>query len=398
MRFTSFIAKRYFFSKSKWNVVNIISVAATSVLIIASCSFFVVLSVFSGLKGFGSSYSLAFDADITIFSKNEKFFNYSSLLDTILGTSGLKAYSLKVSEKVAVQNEGNTSFVKMIGVDDNYNSVYEIESLIETGKWLSEGSTINESVVSFDLADQLNLGLYNYGGGINVLIPNLKKNSFFSRPFNSSLYMVNGVFSSSDLEQKNTIYLPLDNARDLLGLDAGLVSSVGLKADEPSQIKNLVKSLKSTLTDNFFVKTREELDDTYYKMIKSEEIILNLVMGLILIVAIFNSIGALIILVVEKQKDIEILKKIGAANKDIQVLFLKHGLFMTLSGGVLGLILGAIIVYIQQALGVIKLSGTQVPYPVNFEALNLLTVFLWVTIVGSLAAAVSVLSVKKIRQ
>ena len=210
--------------------------------------------------------------------------------------------------------------------------------------------------------------------------------------------MVNGVFSSSDLEQKNTIYLPLDNARDLLGLDAGLVSSVGLKANEPSQIKNLVKSLKSTLTDNFFVKTREELDETYYKMIKSEEIILNLVMGLILIVAIFNSIGALIILVVEKQKDIEILKKIGAANKDIQVLFLKHGLFMTLSGGVLGLILGAIIVYIQQALGVIKLSGTQVPYPVNFEALNLLTVFLWVTIVGSLAAAISVLSVKKIRQ
>ena len=398
MRFTSFIAKRYFFSKSKWNVVNIISVAATSVLIIASCSFFVVLSVFSGLKGFGASYSLAFDADITIFSKNEKFFNYSSLLDTILGTYGLKVYSLKVSEKVAVQNEGNTSFVKMIGVDDNYNSVYEIESLIETGKWLSEGSAINESVVSFDLADQLNLGLYNYGGGINVLIPNLKKNSFFSRPFNSSLHMVSGVFRSSDLEQKNTIYLPLDNARNLLGLDAGLVSSVGLRADEPSQIKNLVKSLKSTLTDNFFVKTREELDETYYKMIKSEEIILNLVMGLILIVAIFNSIGALIILVVEKQKDIEILKKIGAANKDIQVLFFKHGLFMTLSGGVLGLILGAIIVYIQQALGVVKLSGTQVPYPVNFEALNLLTVFLWVTIVGSLAAAVSVFSVKKIRQ
>ena len=398
MRFTSFIAKRYFFSKSKWNVVNIISVAATSVLIIASCSFFVVLSVFSGLKGFGASYSLAFDADITVFSKNEKFFDSSSLLDTILGTSGLKVYSLKVSEKVAVQNEGNTSFVKMIGVDDNYNSVYEIESLIETGKWLSEGSAINESVVSFDLADQLNLGLYNYGGGINVLIPNLKKNSFFSRPFNSSLHMVSGVFSSSDLEQKNTIYLPLDNARDLLGLDAGLVSSVGLKVDEPAQIKDLVKSLKSNLTDNFFVKTREELDETYYKMIKSEEIILNLVMGLILIVAIFNSIGALIILVVEKQKDIEILKKIGAANKDIQVLFFKHGLFMTLSGGVLGLILGAIIVYIQQALDLIKLGGTQVPYPVNFEALNLLTVFLWVTIVGSLAAAVSVLSVKKIRQ
>ena len=398
MKFTSFIAKRYFFSKSKWNVVNVISAAATSVLVIASCSFFVVLSVFSGLKGFGASYSLAFDADITVFSKNKKFFNYSSLLDTILENSGLKAYTLMVSEKVAVQNESNSSFVKMVGVDDNYTSVYEIEDLIETGNWLSNSSTVKESVVSFDLADELNLGLYNYGGGINILIPNLKKNSFFSRPFNSSLHMVKGVFSSSDLEQKNTIYLPLDSARDLLDLDAELVSLIGLKVNESSQIKGLVKSLKDNIADSFYVKTREELDETYYKMIKSEEIILNLVMGLILIVAIFNSVGALIILVVEKQKDIHILKKIGATNKDMQALFFKHGLFMSLSGGILGLVLGAIIVYLQQALGIIKLSGTLVPYPVNFEALNLLTVFLWVTIVGSIAAVVSVLSVKRIRK
>lgn len=210
--------------------------------------------------------------------------------------------------------------------------------------------------------------------------------------------MVKGVFSSSDLEQKNTIYLPLDSARDLLDLDAGLVSLIGLKVNESSQIKGLVKSLKGNIADSFYVKTREELDETYYKMIKSEEIILNLVMGLILIVAIFNSVGALIILVVEKQKDIHILKKIGATNKDMQVLFFKHGLFMSLSGGVLGLVLGAIIVYLQQALGIIKLSGTLVPYPVNFEALNLLTVFLWVTIVGSIAAVVSVLSVRRIRK
>ena len=210
--------------------------------------------------------------------------------------------------------------------------------------------------------------------------------------------MVKGVFSSSDLEQKNTIYLPLDSARDLLDLDAGLVSLIGLKVNESSQIKGLVKSLKGNIADSFYVKTREELDETYYKMIKSEEIILNLVMGLILIVAIFNSVGALIILVVEKQKDIHILKKIGATNKDMQALFFKHGLFMSLSGGILGLVLGAIIVYLQQALGIIKLSGTLVPYPVNFEALNLLTVFLWVTIVGSIAAVVSVLSVKRIRK
>ena len=209
----------------------------------------------------------------------------------------------------------------MVGVDDNYTSVYEIEDLIETGNWLSKSSTVKESVVSFDLADELNLGLYNYGGGINILIPNLNKNSFFLGHL-IPRYMVKGVFSSSDLEQKNTIYLPLDSARDLLSLDPGLVSLIGLKVNESSQIKELVKSLKDNIADSFYVKTREELDETYYKMIKSEEIILNLVMGLILIVAIFNSVGALIILVVEKQKDIYVLKKIGATNKDMQVLFL----------------------------------------------------------------------------
>ena len=177
MSFTSFVAKRYFFAKSKWNVVNIISVSASLVLVLATSSFFIVLSVFSGLKDFGTSYTQAFDPDIKVFSKSKKFFVYSDVVNKMSNMSEIKSFTLELKEKVAVQNEGISSFVTMVGTDENYSSVYEIEKLIEAGKWFSNQSGITESVVSYGLADQLKLGLYNYGGGVNILVPNLKKNT-----------------------------------------------------------------------------------------------------------------------------------------------------------------------------------------------------------------------------
>ena len=396
MNFTSFIAKRYFFAKSKWNVVNIISLSASLVLVLASSSFFIVLSVFSGLKGFGSSYTKAFDPDISVFSKSKKFFLYSDVLDGMANNSEMTSFTVELKERIAVQNEGNISFATMVGVDKNYNSVYEIEKLIDTGKWLSHAEGINESVVSYNLADQLRLGLFNYGGGISILVPSLKQNNFFSKPFNTSLHMVSGVFSSSDLEQNNTIYIPLLSAKKILGINKTLASSIGVKLKDPSRANSVVVSIKEKFGNDFFIKTRKELNETYFKMIKSEEIILNLVMGLILIVAMFNAIGAIIILIVEKQKDIRILNKLGAKKGTIKILFFKHGMFISLIGGGLGILLGIIIVYLQESLGILYLSGTQIPYPVSLNTFNLFVVIGWVLFVGIVGSSISLLSLRKV--
>ena len=397
MSFTSFIAKRYFFAKSKWNVVNIISLSASLVLVLATSSFFIVLSVFSGLKDFGTSYTKAFDPDIKVFSKSKKFFVYSDVVNKMSDMSEIKSFTLELKEKVAVQNEGNSSFVTMVGADKNYSSVYEIENQIEAGKWFSNQSGITESVVSYGLADQLKLGLYNYGGGVNILVPNLKENTIFSKSYNSSLHMVVGVFNSSDLEQKNTIYVPLNSAKNLLGLDKDLASSIGIKINNSFDKQRAVVALKEKIGDNFFIKTREELDETYFKMIKSEEIVLNLVMGLILMVAMFNAIGAIIILMVEKQNDIKILNKLGADSKLIKILFFKHGMFINLTGGALGLALGLIIVYLQESFEFVYLSGTQIPYPVRLNVFNLFVVLGWTTFIGVIGSSVSLLSLKKIK-
>ena len=397
MNFTSFIAKRYFFAKSKWNIVNIISLSASLVLVLATSSFFIVLSVFSGLKGFGINYTKAFDPDISVFSKSKKFFLYSEVSNRIANISEINNFTFELKEKVAVQNEGNSSFVTMVGVDRNYSSVYEIEKLIDTGRWLFNQEGINESVVSYSLADQLRLGLFNYGGGINVLVPNLKQNNFFLRPYRASLHMISGVFSSSDLNQDNTIYVPLDSAKKILGINTNLASSIGIKLDDHSSVNNVVVNLKEKLGKDFFIKTREEINETYFKMIKSEEIILNLVMGLILIVAMFNAIGAIIILIVEKQNDIRILNKLGAKNSAIKILFFKHGMFITLMGGGLGVFFGILAVYLQESLGIIYLSGTQIPYPVSLNTLNLFVVFGWILFVGVLGSSISLLSLRKIK-
>ena len=397
MNFTSFIAKRYFFAKSKWNIVNIISLSASLVLVLATSSFFVVLSVFSGLKGFGVNYTKAFDPDISVFSKSKKFFLYSEVSNGIANISEINSFTFELKEKVGVQNEGNSSFVTMVGVDKNYASVYEIEKLIETGKWLYNTDGINESVVSYTLADQLRLGLFNYGGGINILVPSLKQKSFYLKPYSTSLHMVSGVFSSGDLEQNNTIYVPLDSAKKILGINKSLASSIGIKLNNPSRVNAVVVNLKEKLGDDFFIKTREELNDTYFKMIKSEEIILNLVMGLILIVAMFNAIGAIIILIVEKQNDIRILNKLGAKNSAVKILFFKHGMLITLLGGGLGVFLGIIAVYLQESLGIIHLSGTQIPYPVSLNAFNLFVVFGWILLIGAVGSGISLLSLRKVK-
>ena len=126
MNFTSFIAKRYFFAKSKWNIVNIISLSASLVLVLATSSFLVVLSVFSGLKGFGVNYTKAFDPDISVFSKSKKFFLYSEVSNGIANISEINSFTFELKEKVGVQNEGNSSFVTMVGVDKNYAYVYEM--------------------------------------------------------------------------------------------------------------------------------------------------------------------------------------------------------------------------------------------------------------------------------
>lgn len=399
MSFSNFISSRYYRSKSKWNIVNIISRSASFVLTIAVCSFFVVLSVFSGLKSFGDNYSKAFDPEIKISSSGSKHFIISdSLFEKIKRVPKIKFVSKVLEEKVLVQNEENNGYAYLLGVDESYNSVLEIDSVINVGKWINPSLKNLEAVVSYDLADKLNLGLFNYGGGLTVLVPSKNsKNNLFKKPFSSTMYMVSGVFSSSEASDQKTVFTSISSARKLLGLESETISSVVVKTTAKTNTLFVLDKLKKIVGPNLSVKTRQELNETYYKMLNAEGLILNLVLGLILIVAMFNTVGAVIILIIEKRKNIQTLYKIGAKKSQIKSVFFKYGLYLSYSGGFIGLAIGCVIVYVQQKFELIYLSGTSIPYPVVFDFSNFLTVIGWVLIVGLGGSFLSSLALKKIK-
>ena len=384
MGISFFVSKKYFFSKSKFNIVNFISLTASFVLVVASCSFFIVLSVFSGLKDFGLNYNKAFDPDIKISSTSLSAFTPTeSQLNWLSSSNDSFIYSKVLEEKVLLSSDGKNTFGNLVGVDKNFRKVIEIDSIISVGRWLDLNS--NEVLVSYYIADKLNLGLFNYGGVLSLGVPNNNSNSsLLKKPVRSLGFIPSGVYSSSNDKDQRTVFASLNSTRTLLKKDKKEITSILIKSfDNP---KPLIKALKKVFNKGFLVSSREELNQTYYKMLNVEGLILNILMGLILTVAMFNSIGAIIILIVEKRKGVQTLLKLGATKKNIQTLFFKHGLMISFSGGVIGLVSGICFVSLQKSYSFIKLAGTEIPYPVSLELSNVLLVIVFLLIVCSLGS------------
>ena len=377
-------------------MVNIISQVASFVLVIAICAFFVVLSVFSGLKNFGLNYSKAFDPDIKISHAKSKHFDLSTLpLNKLAALSEIKTFSKIIEEKVLLANQDKNSYGFLTGVDEKYNSVVEIDSLLVLGRWISQ--ELNDVAVSMEIADNLRLGLFNSEDGLTVLVPSTKPNSgLISSSFRSSFFMPTGVFRSSDEKDLKHVFTSIESARTLLRVGNETVSGIIIKTTGDANNINLSAKIKTLLGSSFLVKTKEELNETYYKMLKAEGLILNLLMGLILIVAMFNTVGAVIILVIEKQENVKTLYKIGATKRQIQSVFFKHGLLLSFSGGLVGLFLGCLIVFLQESYGFVLLSGTSIPYPVSFESQNFFFVILWLVLVSVIGSYLASLASKKI--
>ena len=395
MGISFFVSKKYFFSKSKFNIVNFISLIASFVLVIASCSFFIVLSVFSGLKDFGLKYNKAFDPDIKISSSSlSSFVPTESQLNWLSSNNDSFLYSKVLEEKVLLGSDGKNTYGKLIGVDKNFRSVIEIDSILSVGRWIDLNSS--EVLVSYFVAERLNLGLFNYGGELTVSVPNDKMGaSLIKAPFSSLGLIPSGVYVSSDEKDQRTVFSSLNSARSLLKKNENEITSILIKSLDNTGA--LVKSLKKVFKEGFLVKTREELNQTYYKMLNVESLILNILMVLILTVAMFNSIGAIIILIIEKRTGIQTLLKLGATKKNIQSLFFKHGIMISLSGGVIGLLSGVCFVYLQKTYSFITLAGTEIAYPVTLEMSNVILVIgvlLIVCSLGSFLASKTSLKIK----
>jgi lipoprotein-releasing system permease protein len=213
MGISFFVSKKYFFSKSQFNIVNFVSLIASFVLIVASCSFFIVLSVFSGLKDFGLDYNKAFDPDIKISSASlSSFLLTESQLNWLSTNKDSFVYSKTLEEKILLSSDGKNTYGKLVGVDRNFRGVIEIDSIISVGRWIGLGS--NEVLVSYLIAEKLNLGLFNYGGGLKISIPNNENSSpLVKNPFRTLSFVPSGVYASSGDKDQRTVFSSLGLAQ-----------------------------------------------------------------------------------------------------------------------------------------------------------------------------------------
>lgn len=381
------IAWRYFFSKSGQTVINRINSIALLVVIVATSALMIVLSAFSGLKDFGLSFSNIFDPDFRIIPKLGKTISLdSSKIHRLEKVDGIKAFSPILEEKVFLSFKEKNQVAHLKGVGLDYLNVIPADSLVSVGEWLVPES--NAIVAGYGIGADMNLGVYDYGSFLKISIPRKNLNSTLRQnPFYTQQAVTIGLYQiSEDIDQKY-IFSTLDFARDLLQYPQNVFSSIEIKASPEANSKDLKKKIQKIMGDSVQIKDRTQINTALYKMLNTEHLAIYLIFTLVLIVALFNVVGALVMMILDKKPQMNILKAMGVTQHQLGQTFFLLGMMIVLFGGIIGLVLSSVVILIQQWDPFINIPGTSLAYPVKWEFENILIVMGTLLLLGSLASA-----------
>lgn len=392
MNTSFFIASRYLISKKSHNLINIISSISVVGLSIGTFALIVVLSVFNGFEDVIKGLYGAFKPDFEVSAINGKTFDINDFpAEKTLLLNGVNGFS-SVVEEDALLKYGDKQYIgKIKGVDENYISLSGIDSMLVDGYFVLKEGEINFAVVGTGVAWYLDLYPDNISKLLNVFVPKRGNASSFniSNAFNQKAVHATGVFSVQQEFDEKYVFLPIGFVRELMDYDSE-VTAVEIFVDKNTDIELLQHDLEKLLGNNFIVKNRYQQNMALYKVMKSEKMAIFFILVFILVLASFNMIGSLSILIVEKTKDIAILKSMGADKKLIKNIFTLEGILISIIGGIIGLTLGFLVLYLQQTYGLVQLGSGEGDfiinaYPVKMQWLEFFYVFLIVQVIGFLA-------------
>lgn len=389
------IAWRYFFSKSGQTVINRINSIALLVIVVATAALMLVLSAFSGLKDFGLSFSNIFDPDFRVVAKQGKTIRLdSSQIHRLESTDEIKAFSPILEEKVFLSFKEKDQVAYLKGVGPDYLNVIPADSLIAVGEWLIPDS--NAIVAGYGIGAGMDLGVYDYGSFLNISIPRKKlKSTLRQNPFYTQQAVTIGLYQiSEDIDQKY-IFSTLDFARNLLQYPQNVFSSIEIKAAPETPSKDLKKIIQEIMGNSVEIKDRAQLNTALYKMLNTEHLAIYLIFTLVLIIALFNVVGALVMMILDKKPQMTILKAMGITQQQLRQTFFSLGMLIILFGGGIGLALSSIVILIQQWSPFINVPGTSLPYPVQWEIGNLILVMGTLLFLGCMASAWASRGVKR---
>ena len=356
-------------------------------VVVGAAALFIVLCGFNGLKDYSLAFTSFVDPDLKLVPAKTKTFVISdSLLKDILQLDNFLSYSKTVEEDVFLSTKINGDIVSSAkGVSSFFSKT--IDSILFDGEWIS-GS--NQIVSGWGIANKLSYGIYDYSKSIMLYAPKPGKKQILSADKSfSKLDVVNvGLFEVNEALDFSLIYMGLVDLQQLLGYEENQISSVEFTLKDPLKAENSARLLGSRLGSNFKVKTKKQLNDTLYKMLNTEEVAVYLVFTLVLIIALFNLISSIIIMVLEKRSNLKTLYNSGATHREIKKIFYYQGLIITFLGGAVGLFLGFILMLAQQKFSLFMITPS-LAYPVSIELYTFFIVSLTILVLGAIASKIS---------
>ena len=383
------------FSKSKNNAINSISIIAAVGIVVSAMSLFVVLSVFSGLRDFSVQFTNNLDPDLKLNATSGKsFFISPAQVMQLKAINQIQSSSKVIEERVLFNFVDKQMVTYLKGVDANFVNVNGTSKKIFSGFWLKPNTY--QVVIGYGIASKLSLGLLDFNNQFEVYVPKAGKGTIENEEdaFNKSVLIPVGIYNISDDLDSKYVFADLQLTQQLLQFKPNQISGIEIKLRPNANKEAVIKEIVTIFDNKVQVKTREQLNETMYKMLNTENIAVYLIFTLVIIIALFNLIGALIMMILDKKNNLKTLTHLGVELKNLRFIFLIQGVLLSFFGGVMGVILGCILVVVQQQTNFIMVSES-LPYPVVFNFFNLFVVLATIVLLGFAASLIASSRVSK---
>lgn len=397
MKLALFIARRYLFSQKRRSVINVISWISLIGIAISSMALIVVLSVYNGIGTLTQSLFNIFDPELKIEATEGKTFHLDDIAyNDIISLPTVSYASPIVEENMWITYKERNKIATVRGVADNYAAMTGIDTMLHLGRFELTNSQSSQYIV-MGLGVYYELGINSYDAHTPVGIHIPKRNAAigglsFERAFNSEYALTTGAFNIQDDFDRKYILANIDFVRQLMNYTSDEVSWIAINVLHPDDLSSTKAEIQRLLGKGYTVKDRFDQQPLYYKIFKSERMAIFLVAALIVLISTLNLISSLSLLIIDKRKDINTLKCMGANKHLIRTTFFTEGLLIALVGVLSGMAAGFVVCLLQQEFGIIKMGENFVvsSFPVAMRAVDFVAVFVLVSLLSLVAITYSV--------
>ena len=392
-----FIANRYLHAKKSHNLINIITWISIIGISVGSFALIVVMSAFNGLENVISSMNSQLTPDLQIASTKGKTVNLATFpAEQVQSIKGVEYLSPAITEDALFRANDKQHIGQVKGLGNIYGQIPRVNGTIqsEDGLILSDAD-YDYAVPGSGVAWHLGINAFNPYSVVRIYVPKRGNATTMSleNSFNSGVLSIQSTFTTYQEMDETTVLVPYEWLSELLEYE-GKASTIDLFLSPSSDVKKVKKEIKNIVGSEFTVKDQQEQQETLYKIMRSEKWAVYVILTFILILATFNVVGSLSMLIIDKRKDTEILKAMGANRKFIHQLFIDEGLLISVAGGIIGLLLGSVLILLQQKFGFIKFGngGSYIvdAYPVLLKIKDIVLILFTIIIVGGTSTLLTV--------